>query len=623
MGFSLVSTFSEPFYLGGGTSTEVAASVAEVALGGLPLLIDMKADIKIKHTTVEILRQQADQSEAPGEQSVNPEGFWRRVRESWHYGAGQEYADRKDSSEHRFRRSRGVDVWEKWQLSLLNDVGLKQLAASANQYLAVAGSHLYHTDGTVLRYWTDIIGPGTSTTVTGTPVTAPTAMVSDGFNVWTVHGTALYKTTRGAGATASHITGLTAGVQSLGYVRNRVMYGQGRSLYDITALAVGGGGALPAALFTHGNTDWNWVDFAEGTGFIFAAGASGDKSLIYKTAVKQDGTALDIPSVAAELPDGEVITHINGYLGRFLFVGTQKGWRFGVVAGNGDVSLGALVENDAPVLCSEGQGQFFWYGQGVTDSTFTGLGRLSTAFFTDLDNLVPAYASDLMVSGQTNNIQDVVTFQGVRVFTIQERGMFFEEDFSVATGYLDTGDINFNMVEKKVGLWVDVGHLLDPGSFEVQLAFDGGSFVSIGDRVVGQGDPTPFGVGEITAQTFELRLILNRDTVDATLRPKILNWLLRVQPRPQPTKLVLATVIVSPEMLSNLDTPLDYNTFDVQAYIEDLHANKTVTTWQEFPGALWSVMVDNYETDLVQWVRDGNGPDGQINTIFLKLKVVN
>lgn len=618
MGFSFHTPFNEPFYEGAGVSNLANARLLEFALGGHGYRINWDAEIPLRLQSVPTLKQQQDQSEAPGEQSVNPEGLWRRVGESYHLGAGQIHYDRKDSSQFRFRESQGVDIWEKWQLSLLHETLQKSSSANTNLRAVVAGTHLYWCDGTSIRYLTDLAA-GISD-ITGEPGTAPSSIISDGFNVWTSHGASgIYKTTRGAASTASHITGAT-GV--LGYVRNRVLATSldGRSIYDITALAVGGvAGALPAALFTHGNTDFDFIGFAECSGYIYAAGFSGDKSLIYKIAVRPDGTGLDQPSVSAELPDGEVVTHINGYLGRFVFIGTNKGWRFGVVGGNGDLQLGAFVATPTSVFCSEGQEEFIWYGLSAFTSSNTGLGRLSTSKFSDVDNLVPAYASDLMASGFTSDVLSVVTFQGKRVFTVSGHGLYYEGTNCVAEGYLDTGKISYGMTEPKIGLWVNIQHEMDAGSFEILISANGESFISLGTHQA-VDVPGPFGVGELLAGSFELRIKLVRDAIDLTTCPVFLSWLLRVQPRPETTELIYVTVFLAPEVETLGDTAYAYNTDSEVDYIRRLQKEKTVTTAQ-IGKTLSTVILDDYDISPQQIMEGLSGLDGQNLDCLLKLKV--
>lgn len=617
-GFGFGSPFSTPYYEGG-ASTALTPYVGEVALGGHAYIIDWSAEIPLRHMSIPILRQQQDVGESPGEQSINSEGLWRRFGESWHLGAGQERYDRKESSPFRFHLSQGVNVWNKWELSLLNDVEIMDADAATNQRMAVAGSYLYYTQGAALKYVSSIAGA--PTTVTGTPATNATSIASNGNRIWTAHGAdGVYMTVRNTATTVSHITGT---VSLIAYVKNRVIAAQGPILYDVTSIAVGAAAPLPAALFTHGNTDWQWVSFAESQGFIYAGGYSGDKSLIYSLGITTDGTALSAPTVAAALPDGEILTCLGGYLGRFLAVGTNKGFRLAFVSEGGGLNLGNLIETPASVLCFEGQEEFIWFGYSSYSATATGLGRMSTNKFTDLDTFTPAYASDLMVEGQTNAVQDVVTFDGRRVFSITGVGVYAEmADQLVSSGYLETGQISYGMTEPKTALFVDLqvaeNESMD-SQLEVRFATDGGLFHTLSVCTCAQLETMP--VGEKVGNEFEIRLIINRGVVDPTKSASILSWLLRVQPRPLVTNMIYATILLAPSVTSLTDTWLSYVTDTELDFIENLNSTKAVTTFQQNDRS-YSVIVEDYELAVKALIDDTDGTTGFNGSCTLKLKRV-
>lgn len=616
MGFRFSGDLSSPYYLGGGSSTLVP-HVAEVSLGGHPYMIDWSNDLALAYQGMSDIKPQQDQSNSAGEQSVSPDSYWRRAVDSWHTGAGQIHYDDKfnqeqASSRSRFRASQGIDFWDKFEFKLLHDTVQERATASTNLKAIVAGTHVYLTDGVDIKYWTDVTG-GTFTSLTGEPANQATDIVSDGFNVWTAHGTnGIYKTTRGAATTASHITGT---VEGLGFVRNRVMAFNNNILYDVTALAVGGApGALPAAFYTHGNTDWQWVGFAEGAGQIYIAGFSGDKSRIFRTAVKSDGTALDAPVIAAELIDGEVITCIDGYIGRFVLIGTNKGWRLAITGTNGDLTVGALVPTTSPVMCFEAQEEFVWYGLTNFTTIDTGLGRLSTSVFSDLDNLVPAYGSDLMATAQ-GTVTSILTFQDRRMFTVNGVGFYYESTNLVAEGYIDSGLVNFNLTEPKIGMFLDAQHSGSAGEHEVLVSVDEGPFISLGMHVEGQA----FNLGQVSGMNFEIRNILMRDTVDPTLGLKVHSWLLRVQPQAKLTDYIYVTVLLAPEVESLVDSPIEYDTLQELLYINSLYRSKEITTFQ-IGTETSSIILENYQLPLDKQMVGANGMRGFNGSCTMKLK---
>lgn len=622
--------FSEPYYrtgnqayfLGSGGAPALVPALFEVALGGHPYRIDFSANPALRQESVPYLRQQQDQSDAPGEQSINPEAFWRRTAESWHLGTGQDHFDRTDSEPFRFRDSLGVDPWTKWELSLLPESVSLEASAATNLDLAVAGDHLYTVNGAELAFRTSLAGAKTPADFGATPPADAVDIASSGFHVWTAHGAdGIWRTTRGAAASASHITGT---VILLGFARNRLIATDATNVYDVSVEGFGSGGPLPAPLFTHDNSDWEWVGIAEGVGHIYLAGRSGDKSLIYKLGLTQDGTQLDVPIVAGQLLDGEQVQSIKGYLGRFLFVGVQDGWRLAVVLDGGDLQIGAKVETPMPVLDFEGEEEFVWYGGASGTDTNgqarTGLGRLSTNNFTDIDNLVPAYANDVMTDG-TANTRSVVTFEGRRVFAVDQVGFFHDGDDKVASGHIDSGLITYNMTDPKLGLWIQTD--FEGGEkVDLDVSTDEGPFSRVATAKTSVDASRRFGLGEVTASTFEVRLVLHRDDVTLTEGAMVRSWLLRVQPVPDITNLIWATVFLAPNVETRVDTPFEYKVFEEIDFIRRLNKSKQVTTWNMGRIAS-SVIVDDYSCDFERILHGQEGYQGANASCLLKLKLAD
>lgn len=515
----LTATFSSPYFTGQSRSLEVP-NKWDVSINGRGYMVDLNAgDDGFSRRSIPLLRNQANTGEQFGELSLNPEGLWRKSQDSWDHGAGQVYLDRQDSDPRRFRSSKGIDVWERWGMSLLPDTSSKQASTNTNLMLQPAGGSLYLTDGAALLMTTSISGPPAWTTVTGTP-NAATSITSDGFNVYTAHGASgVYRTTRAAASTSSYATG-TVGL--VGYVKGRLMAANGASLYNITAA-----GALPTALFTQPNTDFVWVGFTDGQAAIYAAGFSGDKSLIYRIGIKADGTGLDVPIVAGELPDGEIVRSIGSYLG-FVLLGTDKGVRFCATDGNGNLTVGSLVKTSRAVRCFEGQDRFVWFGWSNYDTVSTGLGRLDLSTF--IAPLTPAYASDLMATGQ-GDVLSVATFSNQRIFTVSGVGVFGQSNALVPSGQLDTGLISYGLSDPKVAVYLDVRLSKIVGTNAGWVATDGGEFILAGTRT-GTDDDEAFQVGQSSGENFEVRQVLTRSSTDTASGPVVSRYTLRAYPKP-------------------------------------------------------------------------------------------
>lgn len=575
--------FSDPFYSGG-----VTFNIGEVpyrfpmALDSRPYILDLESGL-FRRYSIPIRAEQQDTKDEPGEQSLSREDLWRRTADDWSLGAGQTWYDRPTSSRRRFRSSKGVDVWTKYQLSLLPDTDQKRSSANTNLYMVPAGSRLYITDGNAILFTTDVTADTpTFTNVTGVPAGNPTSITSDGFNVYTSHtGNGIYKTDTGISTTASHITGTVTLVR---YVKGRLMAANANSIYNPTAA-----GALPTALFTHANTNFSWVDFAEGPRHIFAAGYSGDKSLIYATKVKADGTGLDAPEVAGELPDGEIVRAIHGYLG-FLVIGSDLGVRFAEIDADGKLLIGSLIATTSAVKCFEPQDRFVWFGWTNYDSTSTGLGRLDLSAFTA--PFTPAYASDLMVTAQ-GEVQAVVTFQEIRVLSVSGSGFWGQHTNKVASGTLDSGLITYGIADTKIAIALDVKHRGTlAGTHTAHLSTDEASFVALGTHSSTSVEDA-FSCSEARGTVFEVRTEMARSSSDNTDGPEISIVTLKSHPVPQRGEVIILPILLASNM-TWMDAEFDLDIQDELTALRDMEASRRLVTLQLADEAL-SVIVEEVD----------------------------
>lgn len=535
----ITATLSAPFFTGLTATSADVPSLYDVGLNGRGFLLDLDSG-EFRHQSVPLLRDQADQSAVPGEGSINPDDLWRRVVTSWHQGAGQRNWDTPElSAAGRFYTSKGIDPWTNGQITLLPSTDEKKTSSNTNLALAVAGAYLYLIDGASIQYTQDVtVDSPTWTDITGEPATAPSSITSDGFSVYTAHGAdGIFVTTRGGASTALGVTAFT--VTGIKYVKGRLFAWSTDKIYNVTSVDTGTPPAAPSALLDHANSDFTWVDVAEGPGFYFLAGYSGDKSTIYHTAVKPDGTALDVPTVAAELPDGEIVRSIQGYLG-FVLIGTDKGIRFGVPDSTGSIELGGLIDDALEVRCFEGQDRFVWFGWSQYDATSTGLGRLDLSTF---NGTRPAYASDLMAT-ENGDVLSVVTFQGIRVFTVSADGVFAEHTDLVASGTIEVGRITYGIFDSKVSLYVNVSHEPLVGSVGAELKRDGGDYATIGGTVSTAGlTQSDFPTNRARAEAFDIRLTLTRDAV-ATTGPTVGRITLRSYPAAQRSERIVLPLLL-------------------------------------------------------------------------------
>lgn len=611
-----------PFFTGtGGTPAVDVPGKFEVGLNGVGYMVDTRYIDQWTESAVARTREQRDSSDEPGEQTMSPDDFWRRSPDGWHGGAGQVAFDDPASYRIRYETSKGIDPWTKDRLTLLPDTDEKRSSANTNLRLAVAGTRIYLLDGNSLYYATDMEADSpsfTEVTTGGTALSSPTTLVSDGFTVWAADGTATYYTTR--------TTGTYADYHSSSHPASLVRYAKGRLftvgtstntdvIYTHSGTA---GSATATAYYTHPNTDWTWTDITEGPNAIYFAGYSGDKSAVFRAAVVDTGADLEQPKQAGELPDGEIIRAIQGYLG-FMLLGTDKGLRFAALDAQGDLAIGDLVEFDSPVEVFEPQDRFVWFEWKNYDSTSTGLGRIDLR---TLNGTEPAYASDLMVTDQ-GDITGIATFDGLTVFVVGAAGVYAEDTNKVASGTIESGEIHFGIADPKDVVKVRIRHEAGAGTVQAAIAESGGSFQNVGG-VLTTGSSS--GSQEYPAQsvssspTFDVRLTLTRDSTDTTMAPVITRWTLFADPVPTTRRMFTVPLKIFKTVETKTGVDVKYGPSMVRQSIATLYRNGTVMNYQE--GKLsHSVRISGY-----QWVAyrslDQSADYDTDGTLIVELKVV-
>jgi len=106
----------------GATSYSATGEAYDVALGGLPFFLAASDDTPYRRVTAQYRKQQIDQTREPGEQTLT--GWWLRSQSSFHYGQGIKYFEplQDESLRFQYTKSKGLNVWEKGQATLINDV---------------------------------------------------------------------------------------------------------------------------------------------------------------------------------------------------------------------------------------------------------------------------------------------------------------------------------------------------------------------------------------------------------------------------------------------------------------------------------------------------------------------
>jgi len=571
------------FFTGTG-ATNLVPNVYPVALNGRPYVIDLKANAFQRQYDARV-RDSVDQSAEPGEAAINSQGLWRRSQSSWHYGAGQKFSDSADAEAFRFNTSKGIDVWEKGEASLLKDVTQVLADSAATLRALTVGTRLYVGTGGDIKFTTDL---STFTNCTAEPGGNVGGMATDGFNIFVAFaGHGIHNATTSSNAFSSYVTG-TDTFTNLSYVKGRLMASLNNAVYNFTS-----GGGPGSALFTHLNTGFRWVGFAGGQNHIYMGGFAGNQSLIYRTTIKADATTLDTPIVALELPAGETISGLGSYLG-YILIGTTNGIRVASSDVDGNLVVGPLIETGNAVNSFNGYDRFVWFNWTNFDATSTGLGRLDLGVF--ISSNQPAFASDLMVTAQ-GVVGSVNTFNGRPVFVVTGTGIYVEHATDrVSTGYFESGIYRWGVPDAKfIPKW-DLRVRPLNGSVTLAVKSDGGAYHTFAAYTLPLGKEKTLSGLEDRVFEAEVKITINRSSTDNTASPELTRWMGRAYAAPLRSQIFSIPLLMHHKL--NIRGREYYQEVETELkFLRDLVETARIVQYQENEDA-FSVIVEDVRFDV-------------------------
>ena len=103
----------------------------DVAIAGLPFFISPLDESPYRRVTAKYRKDQFDTSREPGEQTLT--GWWLRSQSSFHFGQGIKFYEPAQDESLRFQytESKGLNVWEKGQATLLKSCTTEHLTTGA------------------------------------------------------------------------------------------------------------------------------------------------------------------------------------------------------------------------------------------------------------------------------------------------------------------------------------------------------------------------------------------------------------------------------------------------------------------------------------------------------------
>lgn len=599
-----VATFTLPFYgtpafYSGSGQTSLVPSLYPVAIDGRPYMVDQKSGQFAREYEPRV-RDSQDISTAPGEAAINPGGLWRRGQDSWHLGAGQQYADTAEAQDYRFYKSKGIDPWTKGQISLLNDTSKILNTASTNLQIVTAGGRLYVADGPNLKFTTDLVN-WTTCDPPSTPWTDDiVALATDGNTVYLSYTTQTGVYQQSSTSSSPHaITSFLVGDNwymldyakgfLLGSHSNSSGTHSSRSLHIVTS-------GSKTEIIEPSNTGFTWIDVAAGQNAIYVAAKTGAKSYVYKVTIKSDGT-LDTPSVSLELPTGETIASLHGYLG-FILIGTDKGVRFCSTDNGNNLVAGPLIPTSNSVLDFATDGKYAWYTYTNYDGVSGGLGRLDLSVFTGANT--PAYATDLMYGSvstpATSAVRACASFNSKRVFSISGVGVIAENTSSlVSSGTIELGTYRWGIPDRKFVAKVDVRSEPLTGSVTAYLTNDNAAATNLGTwSTVGDTENTFDGTETKTIET-AFKLDLTR-AATVTQGPVVTRWMTRAYVAPFRSQLFTVPVLLHSKLRLRNNREIALDVQDEQNILDKLISNPRIVVLQ-IGESVHSVIVED-----IRWV---------------------
>lgn len=591
----------------------------DYAIAGIPFVSAIKDEFPYTERMAPVRKDQFDNFAEPGEQSL--QGWWLRSQSTFTGGAGVLYQDPDNDNQfnYRFADSLGVDPWDSGDMKLLRRTEEAVLGGGTGNPILARGyvdpssvDAYWHVHGTFMTKVTDsgttpiAIGLNNVSDITSTGATY-ILRKSDG--VWKGVDTAV--------PTQLYTNALTL-QGTIEFVKDRLIITNGVNVYQgvLTAAAI----ALPAASYAHPDPDWRWRSITDGPNAIYIAGDSGTTSQIHKFSVIDNAgvPTFSWAGVTATMPAGEIINTIYSYVGTFVGIATNKGFRVGEIDAGGDLIYGPLIfESQGGCRGIVGNDRFMWVGSANAHDGMTGLYRVDLGNSTQEQTTRAvryAYARDIYAeqsAGTSSTVQDVTMFGASdrKVFTVFNIASYKEAaEELLPSGYLKTGRIRYNTEEPKLYKFFSI-RMPSPltGSVAVSVLTETGAEIpyisyagtlTSGTKDVGISNP----VGP--QNWLALKFTIGRDTVDASLGGVMNGWQVKALPGS-----IRQRIITVPVLMYDNEMDRAYQNYGFEGFArERLEQFKAVARAGD--SVLFQELADNLITEVVidDWEFKQDGP---------------
>lgn len=599
----------------------------DYAIGGIPFLAgeSLRGQYFRRVYTREfapIRKDQFDNQQVPGEQSIL--GWWLRSQSAFQQGAGVQYLDTTTdvTLSQRYSYSEGVDTLSTpGQVALLQATktvatGLSGPVQLRSATLSGANGVLALDTGAFTLKFYSTAGAVTTYTLPGGIVIMPNTFTDDGTNYYFSDSGHIYKGAIATpGVAATQIWTLPGSLFTvLAWVKGRLVLCQDNSVYELS----GTGPALPTPKFSHLNTAYTYSAVSETPAAILVSGSAGSISQIHKFTLDSNGVMPTMTSgvVTATMPLGEKIQGMYAYIGAFVGIGTNKGFRVATVDTNANLLYGPLVvQGPTGVTGIGGYDRFLFIGneanglipqQGWTNpsdaSAVDMLMRIDLSQLTSTNS--QPFANDLMTTGTDGTITSVVNAGSSSVLAFATRTKIWMTDTAnkQASGFIYTPKVRYNTLEPKHFKYIYIrNQRISDGSIDIYGQSTTTGLQSLALGLQGLMDPaSPVSILDMgnAQEWMQFKFVLHRGTTNANVTPIWNGYQLRALPGVN-RQLVLTIPLVCHD--KEMDKFGNINGFDGYAWsrlmaLEAIIDNGNVVLFQDLNYGVSSlVVVDNYK----------------------------
>lgn len=544
------------------TSTAPAFELTDIAydvvIDDLPFVINVSNQNPYRRETAQYRKDQFDNSVEPGEQSLT--GWWLRSQTSWHNGSGIEYYEPGTDYQHvshRFKDSRGVDIWTVGEATLLPEVFHAYTGDNGiNAATGYNGSSDCLVSGDAKGYLKRVTLNSDSAATAADFYNGSTypeghngtnypfySVTTDGSHYYAVCSRAIHTGTIATLSSDEVMLNFSTSNRTdtfIKYAKGYLLFGLANVLYNITVPGsmsthnhTGGTDSLGTNSKTHINTSWIWNDATDGPSSIYISGNGGNNGEVWQVLFDDTTNTLDMAgaTMVLSMPEGETINAIHHYLG-YLVVATSKGVRvcpINAASTGSTVTMGPLlVELSHPVNGFTERGTYIYAATKVDDGSYTNGALIRIDLSQQFDDGTFAYAWDLeyrsSLSSENSEATEVYVLDDRLVMVIEEDSTSGELQVEHSTnkrdtGWVQTGKIRYGTIEPKFFRYLNVQCTTGQGDNIAVYTIDkNGTTSSLAILSEGLSNQDVFMSTLETKQEFvALKFVLNNATDDQDL----------------------------------------------------------------------------------------------------------